>query len=121
LHQVEALAGVSQVLAGGDVLPAQRVREHLKQLREGAVLVNGYGPTENTTFSATYTLRRETVLASSVPIGRPIGNSTAYVLDGHGEVVGVGMPGELYVGGEGLAWGYLNRADLTAERFVPNA
>ncbi|MFB1485486.1 AMP-binding protein, partial [Corallococcus sp. RDP092CA] len=84
--------------------------EHLKQLREGAVLVNGYGPTENTTFSATYTLRRETVLPSSVPIGRPIGNSTAYVLDGHGEVVGVGMPGELYVGGEGLAWGYLNRA-----------
>ncbi|NOK23394.1 non-ribosomal peptide synthetase, partial [Corallococcus carmarthensis] len=120
LHQVEALAGVSQVLAGGDVLPAQRVREHLKHLPQGAVLVNGYGPTENTTFSATYTLRRDTSLTASVPIGKPIGNSTAYVLDAHGDVAGVGVPGELYVGGEGLAWGYLNRADFTAERFVPD-
>ncbi|RKI51412.1 amino acid adenylation domain-containing protein, partial [Corallococcus sp. AB049A] len=121
LHQVESLAGVSQVLAGGDVLPVQRVREHLKHLPAGAVLVNGYGPTENTTFSTTYTLTRDTALTSSVPIGKPIGNSTAYVLDTHGDVAGVGVPGELYVGGEGLAWGYLNRADLTAERFVPNA
>ncbi|MBZ4371690.1 non-ribosomal peptide synthetase, partial [Corallococcus sp. AS-1-6] len=121
LHQVEALAGVSQVLAGGDVLPAQRVREHLKHLPEGAVLVNGYGPTENTTFSTTHTLTRDTSLTASVPIGKPIGNSTAYVLDARGDVAGVGVPGELYVGGEGLAWGYLNRTDLTAERFVPNA
>ncbi|MGE6764073.1 amino acid adenylation domain-containing protein, partial [Corallococcus interemptor] len=121
LHQVEALAGVSQVLAGGDVLPVQRVREHLKHLPQGAVLVNGYGPTENTTFSTTYTLTRDTALTSSVPIGKPIGNSTAYVLDTNGDVAGVGVPGELYVGGEGLAWGYLHRADLTAERFVPNA
>nr|WP_253900126.1 non-ribosomal peptide synthetase [Corallococcus carmarthensis] len=120
LHQVEALAGVSQVLAGGDVLPAQRVREHLKHLPQGAVLVNGYGPTENTTFSATHTLTRDTSLTASVPIGKPIGNSTAYVLDARGDVAGVGVPGELYVGGEGLAWGYLNRADLTAERFVPD-
>ncbi|MGE6757265.1 amino acid adenylation domain-containing protein, partial [Corallococcus interemptor] len=121
LHQVEALAGVSQVLAGGDVLPVQRVREHLKHLPQGAVLVNGYGPTENTTFSTTYTLTRDTALTSSVPIGKPIGNSTAYVLDAHGDLAGVGVPGELFVGGEGLAWGYLHRADLTAERFVPNA
>ncbi|NPD24476.1 non-ribosomal peptide synthetase, partial [Corallococcus exiguus] len=121
LHQVDALAEVSQVLAGGDVLPSQRVREHLKHLPEGAVLVNGYGPTENTTFSATHALTRDTDLTTSVPIGKPIGNSTAYVLDEHGDVAGVGVPGELYVGGEGLAWGYLNRTDLTAERFVPNA
>ncbi|WP_370451132.1 amino acid adenylation domain-containing protein [Corallococcus sp. CA049B] len=121
LHQVDALSGVAQVLAGGDVLPAQRVREHLKRLPQGAVLVNGYGPTENTTFSTTHTLTRDTSPTSSVPIGKPIGNSTAYVLDTHGDVAGVGVPGELYVGGEGLAWGYLNRADLTAERFVPNA
>ncbi|NOJ91950.1 amino acid adenylation domain-containing protein, partial [Corallococcus coralloides] len=121
LHQVDALAGVAQVLAGGDVLPAQRVREHLKRLPQGAVLVNGYGPTENTTFSTTHTLTRDTLPTSAVPIGKPIGNSTAYVLDTHGDVAGVGVPGELYVGGEGLAWGYLNRADLTAERFVPNA
>ncbi|MFP2902325.1 amino acid adenylation domain-containing protein, partial [Corallococcus sp. 4LFB] len=84
-------------------------------------LVNGYGPTENTTFSTTYTLTRDSSPTASVPIGKPIGNSTAYVLDARGDVAGVGVPGELYVGGEGLAWGYLNRADLTAERFVPNA
>ncbi|NBD14558.1 non-ribosomal peptide synthetase, partial [Corallococcus silvisoli] len=119
LHQGEALAGVRQVLAGGDVLPAQRVREHLKRLPEGAVLVNGYGPTENTTFSTTHTLTKESVVGKSVPIGKPLGNSTAYVVDASGEVAGVGVPGELYVGGEGLAWGYL-RAELTAERFVPD-
>ncbi|RKH37154.1 hypothetical protein D7Y23_39375, partial [Corallococcus sp. AB050B] len=107
LHQVDALAEVAQVLAGGDVLPAQRVREHLKRLPEGAVLVNGYGPTENTTFSTTHALTRDTDVTASVPIGKPIGNSTAYVLEPHGDVAGVGVPGELYVGGEGLAWGYL--------------
>ncbi|MFP2934987.1 AMP-binding protein, partial [Pyxidicoccus sp. 3LG] len=53
-HQPQALAGVRQVLAGGDVLPVQRVREHLARLPEGSVLINGYGPTENTTFSATH-------------------------------------------------------------------
>ncbi|RYZ36976.1 MAG: non-ribosomal peptide synthetase, partial [Myxococcaceae bacterium] len=120
-HQSEALSHVTQVLAGGDVLPAQRVREHVARLHEGTVLVNGYGPTENTTFSATHTLTKHDAVRTTVPIGRPLANSTAYVLNVHGDTVGVGVPGELYVGGEGLAWGYLNRADLTAERFVPNA
>ncbi|RKI38260.1 hypothetical protein D7X55_40225, partial [Corallococcus sp. AB049A] len=69
LHQGEALAGVRQVLAGGDVLPAARVREHLARLPEGATFLNGYGPTENTTFSATYTLRRDTVVEGAIPIG----------------------------------------------------
>ncbi|RKI44742.1 non-ribosomal peptide synthetase, partial [Corallococcus sp. AB049A] len=115
LHQPEALAGVAQVLTGGDVMPLQRAREHLTRLPEGAVLVNAYGPTENTTFSTTNTLTGRTELDGAVSIGKPIGNSTAYVLDANGDVAGVGVPGELYVGGEGLAWGYLNRADLTAE------
>ncbi|MFY0567266.1 non-ribosomal peptide synthase/polyketide synthase [Archangium lansingense] len=120
LHQGEALARVRQVLAGGDVLPAQRVRQHLERLPEGAVLVNGYGPTENTTFSATHTLRAGAWSGTSVPIGRPLGHSTAYVLDSRMEPVPVGVPGELYVGGHGLAWGYLNQPELTAEKFVPH-
>ncbi|NPC76705.1 non-ribosomal peptide synthase/polyketide synthase, partial [Pyxidicoccus fallax] len=120
LHQGEALAHVRQVLAGGDVLPTARVRQHLERLGDGAVLVNGYGPTENTTFSATHTLRRGSDVGASVPIGRPLSNSTAYVLDASMQPVPVGVPGELYVGGDGLAWGYLGRPDLTAERFVPH-
>ncbi|WP_164003054.1 non-ribosomal peptide synthetase, partial [Pyxidicoccus caerfyrddinensis] len=120
LHQGEALARVSQLLAGGDVLPAQRVREHLARLPPDAVLVNGYGPTENTTFSTTHTLRPRSAVGHSVPIGRPLSQSTAYVLDASLRPAPVGVPGELYVGGDGLAWGYLGQPELTAERFIPD-
>ncbi|NOK15323.1 AMP-binding protein, partial [Corallococcus exercitus] len=120
LHQGEALAGVRQVLAGGDVLPAARVLEHLARIPEGTTFLNGYGPTENTTFSATFTLSRDSVVEGPVPIGRPLSNSTVYVLDARLHPVPVGVAGEVYVGGQGLAWGYLHRPDLTAERFVPH-
>ncbi|NOK11829.1 non-ribosomal peptide synthetase, partial [Corallococcus exercitus] len=120
LHQGEALAGVRQVLAGGDVLPAARVREHLARIPEGTTFLNGYGPTENTTFSTTFTMSRDSVVDGSAPIGRPLSNSTAYVLDARLHPVPVGVAGEVYVGGQGLAWGYLHRSDLTAERFVPH-
>ncbi|MFP2933044.1 amino acid adenylation domain-containing protein, partial [Pyxidicoccus sp. 3LG] len=120
LHQPQALASVRQVLAGGDALPAQRVREHLSRLAPGAVLVNGYGPTENTTFTACHRLEAGATFGASVPIGRPISNTRVYVLDAGLKPVAPGVPGELYTGGDGLAWGYLGRADLTAERFVPN-
>nr|WP_279636949.1 non-ribosomal peptide synthetase [Corallococcus llansteffanensis] len=120
LDQGKALSGVRQVLAGGDVLPVERVRDHLARLPSGAVLVNGYGPTENTTFSATLALRAGDSVGRSVPIGRPLAQSTAYVLDASLQPVPVGVPGALYVGGDGLAWGYLQRPDLTAERFIPH-
>ncbi|NNC00087.1 amino acid adenylation domain-containing protein, partial [Corallococcus exiguus] len=120
LHQGEALAGVRQVLAGGDVLPAARVREHLARLSEGTTFINGYGPTENTTFSTTFAMQHGTRLEGAIPIGRPLSNSTVYVLDAHLHPVPVGVAGEVYVGGQGLAWGYLNRPELTAERFVPH-
>ncbi|WP_371823518.1 amino acid adenylation domain-containing protein [Myxococcus sp. CA056] len=81
-------------------------------------LVNGYGPTENTTASTWHpTLCHQEL---SVPIGRPIANSTAYVLDVHLQPVPMGVTGELFVGGDGLAWGYWNKPDLTAERFIPH-
>ncbi|MFP2956444.1 amino acid adenylation domain-containing protein [Myxococcus sp. 1LA] len=120
IHQGTALAGVRQVLAGGDVLPPLRVRQHLERIPSDAVLVNGYGPTENTTFSATHALRPGDAFGTSVPIGKPLGHSSAFVLDSHMEPVPVGVPGELFVGGDGLAWGYLHRPELTAEKFLPH-
>ncbi|HSP76882.1 MAG TPA: amino acid adenylation domain-containing protein, partial [Myxococcaceae bacterium] len=113
----EALGRVRQVLAGGDVLPPARVREHLAR---GGLLVNGYGPTEVTTFTCCHVMTDPEQVGSSVPIGRPIANTCVYLLDAHLQPVPAGEPGELYAGGDGLAWGYLNRPDLTAERFVPN-
>ncbi|RYZ39080.1 MAG: amino acid adenylation domain-containing protein, partial [Myxococcaceae bacterium] len=116
-RQPQALAKVKQVLAGGDVLPVGRVKE---RLATGGMLINGYGPTENTTFSSTHRMQSEEEVGTTVSIGRPIRNTTAYVLDGAKQPVPVGVPGELYVGGEGLAVGYVGRPELTAERFVPH-
>jgi amino acid adenylation domain-containing protein len=122
-HQVvdaapEALRPLRQLLAGGEALsPAhcRRVLEAHPDLR----LINGYGPTENTTFSCCHTI--DAGVGESVPIGRPIQNSRAYVLDVALRPVPIGVWGELYVGGDGVARGYLGRAALTAERFIPDA
>jgi len=120
----EALAGVRQLLAGGDVLSPDHVRRALQVLRAagGGLLVNGYGPTENTTFTCCHPMTSDTVdsIGASVPIGRPIANTTVYLLDPHLKPVPVGVPGELYAGGDGVARGYLNRPGLTAERFLPD-
>ncbi len=118
-EQIEALKGVRELLAGGDVLSVAHVRKVLEQV-PSCRLVNGYGPTENTTFTCCHTLTRLAPEDRSVPIGRPIANTRVYVLDDHQQPVPVGIPGELYAGGDGLARGYLNRPDLTAERFLPD-
>ncbi|WP_415835330.1 non-ribosomal peptide synthase/polyketide synthase, partial [Corallococcus soli] len=120
VHHPEALVAVPQLLAGGDVLPPSRVREHLARMGADAVFVNGYGPTENTTFSTTHAMHPGDAVGTTVPIGRPLPHSTVYVLDSALSPVPPGMPGELYVGGEGLAWGYLRQPSLTAERFLPH-
>ncbi|SDF37168.1 non-ribosomal peptide synthetase, partial [Myxococcus virescens] len=116
-HQPEALGTVRQLLAGGDVLPAPRVRERLAQ---GVGLVNGYGPTEGTTFTACHRMAPGDAVGDSVSIGRPIANTQVYVLDSEMQAVPVGVPGEVLIGGDGLARGYLGQPALTAERFVPN-
>lgn len=115
-QDLSALTELRQLLAGGDVLSPEAVRAALASLPDCAV-VNGYGPTEATTFSTTHRIRPGDAVDSPVPIGRPIANSTGYVLDAGGEPVPVGVPGQLHVGGDGLALDYLDDAELTAERF----
>ncbi|KAB2657669.1 MAG: amino acid adenylation domain-containing protein [Verrucomicrobia bacterium] len=114
------LAGVAHVLTGGEALSVPHV-EKARALLPGTRLTNGYGPTECTTFACTHEIGRgETFGRGMVPIGKPIANTVAYVLDPGGEPVPIGVPGELHVGGAGLALGYLGREGLTAERFVAN-
>ncbi|HVG07687.1 MAG TPA: amino acid adenylation domain-containing protein, partial [Thermoanaerobaculia bacterium] len=113
------LRGLRQLLAGGDVLSPQHVRRALEQL-PGCTLINGYGPTENTTFSCCHRMSRPEDVGTPVPIGPPIARTTAYVVDRAGQPCPAGVPGELWAGGDGLARGYVGRPDLTAERFVPH-
>jgi amino acid adenylation domain-containing protein len=116
----EDLAGLRELLAGGDVLSPDRVRKLLAQ--GGPVrLINGYGPTEGTTFTCCHAMEGAGDLSrGSVPIGRPIRNSRVLVLDRSLRSVPIGAPGELFAGGDGLARGYHAHADWTAERFLPD-
>jgi amino acid adenylation domain-containing protein len=107
------------LLVGGeaaDPIAVQRVIDTAPPKR----LVNAYGPTETTTFAVCHEVpqRPGASPASSIPIGRPIANTTCYVLDDALEPVPVGVVGELFIGGPGVARGYLNRPDLTAARFI---
>jgi amino acid adenylation domain-containing protein len=114
----QSLKGIKQLLTGGEALSVPHIRQALEHL-PSTQLINGYGPTENTTFTCCYPIPRQLPEGfNSIPIGRPIGNTQVYVLDSHMEPVPVGVPGELYIGGDGLARGYLNRPELTEERFV---
>jgi amino acid adenylation domain-containing protein len=111
------LAPLRQLLAGGDVLSVRHVRKVLEAMPY-LRLVNGYGPTENTTFTCCHTITLDSLERGSVPIGRPISNTKVYILDNHLRPAPLGAVGELYAGGSGVACGYLNRPDLTAERFL---
>jgi amino acid adenylation domain-containing protein len=114
------LSGVRQLLAGGESLSVPHVTQALRALPDGSTLINGYGPTENTTFTCCYPMRPGDRVGASVPIGRPIANTQVYILDRRMQRVPIGVVGELYTGGDGLARDYLNQPDLTAEKFLPN-
>jgi amino acid adenylation domain-containing protein len=118
-ERVDELKTLRQLLTGGDVLLPEKVGR-ARQALPGVRIINGYGPTENTTFTCCQVVERDSDLSPSVPIGRPISNTQVYVLDGQRQPVPVGVPGELYAGGDGVALGYLNQPELTAEWFVPN-
>jgi amino acid adenylation domain-containing protein len=112
------LVGLRRLLAGGDVLSVPHVNRVLAALPD-CVLVNGYGPTENTTFTCCHPMTSP-VPGPTVPIGGPIRDSTAHVLDRWLRPVGPGEVGELYTGGAGVAHGYVGDAALTATRFLPD-
>jgi amino acid adenylation domain-containing protein len=108
---------LTNLLFGGEACDASAVRSVLER---GAPkrLLNVYGPTETTTFATAYEILSVEAATDPIPIGRPIVNTSAYVVDGHGQPQPVGICGELFIGGDGVARGYLNRPDISAERFV---
>ena len=115
-EQLEALCHVRQLLAGGDVLSVEHVQKYLRG--GGQKLINGYGPTEGTTFTCCHRVEEGELKRRTVLIGQPISNTEVYILDEELHVAPVGVRGELYIGGEGLARGYQDRPELTAERFI---
>jgi len=110
------LSSLRLILSGGDVLSIGNI----KNLINRAVIVNSYGPTEATICSSSYVLNKKTDYSKKIPIGKPINNYKTYVLDKTLTSLPVGAIGELYIGGVGLARGYLNKPELTAEKFIPN-
>ncbi len=114
-----AFAGVRDLLFGGEAADPRRVGEVLANRRFGRV-INIYGPTECTTYATFHVVESGDCDASSIPIGRPVSNAKAYVLDAGFDPLPIGASGELCIGGDGLARGYFNRPDLTAEQFRPD-
>ena len=118
-NRISSLLSIRYMLAGGDVLLPGHVKKALDSI-PGLTLFNGYGPTENTTFTALYKMTSSSVIGSSVPIGKPIDNTQVYILNQHLQPVPIGVQGELYTGGDGLARGYWNNPELTQEKFIDN-
>ncbi len=119
-EELAGLAPLAQLMTGGDAMSPPRARAAVARLAATAV-INFYGPTEGTTFASFEPLRADSgTPGTAVPIGRPIDNARIHLLDLLGERVPIGQPGELYVGGDGVARGYFDRPELTAERFVPD-
>jgi myxalamid-type nonribosomal peptide synthetase MxaA len=115
----ELFTGLRYLIVGGDSLEPGAIRRVLHNYAPQHLL-NGYGPTECTTFSTTHLIRAVAPDTKSIPIGRPMANARAYILDRLGQVVPIGVIGELHIGGAGVANGYLNRPELTLERFIPD-
>ena len=112
-----AFQTIKTVMCGGEACDAAAVRKVLEN-NPPERLLNVYGPTESTTFATWHHVKNVAPDARTIPIGRPISNTAIYLLDSHLNPVPVGVPGELYIGGDGLAQGYLNRPELNEEKFV---
>jgi amino acid adenylation domain-containing protein len=124
LHSAEAAQILPRhyLITGGETLTPQLV-EKIQSLKPVCEIFNHYGPTETTVGSLTLRLQDyawKAASAHSIPIGRPIANTEIYILDAHLEPVPTGVEGELYIAGAGVTAGYLNQAERTAERFLPN-
>ena len=115
-----ALDGVEQLLIGGEALSVAHVARAQRALPR-VRMINGYGPTESTTFTCCYPIPADLdERLKAIPIGKPIANTQVYILDTRLQAVPVGVVGELFIGGDGLARGYLHGPELTAEKFIPH-
>lgn len=112
----EALVGLQQILPGGEALPVWLAHKCLSKLK-GCRLINLYGPTENAVNTTSYLVKEILPDTTTIPIGRPIANDCLYILDKHLQPVPIGVIGELYMSGDGIGRGYLNKPELTEERF----
>jgi len=119
-YRLEAFLPLKEVLTGGDVLSPVHVRK-VMEAHPGLQIINGYGPTENTTFTCCYRIPRDGVALANgdaIPVGDAIAGTRVYILDDKLAAVADGEVGELVAGGDGVALGYLNRPELTAEKFI---
>src|SRR6185295_5865963 len=114
----ERLTSLQYCVCSGETLPVELAAEFRKQL-PAAKLINLYGSSEVAADVTCYEVESAEP-GAGVPIGQPIANTLVFVLDKHFQPAPVGVPGEIFIGGEGLARGYLNRPDMTAERFIPD-
>lgn len=115
----ETFAPLRYLLVGGEALDPPSIRRVVERGKPRHLL-NGYGPTESTTFATWYEVQHVEANARTIPIGKPLSNTETWVLDQHMQLAPVGVTGELYIGGDGLARDYLRRPELTAEKFVPH-
>jgi aspartate racemase len=118
-RSMPAILTMRQLVAGGDVVSASHAQRFLATA-DRATFVNGYGPTENTTFTACYKVQDASAVPAPLPIGKPLNQTQVYVLDPQMQLLPASAIGELYAGGSGLARGYVGQPRLTAENFVPN-
>ena len=110
-------------IVGGDAMSPEALDLWQRTPMSSVRLINAYGPTETTITATAFEIAPqlgEHTTPQKVPIGRPLANRESYILDRYGNPVPIGVPGELHIGGAGLARGYFNRPDLTAEKFIPN-
>jgi natural product biosynthesis luciferase-like monooxygenase protein len=113
-----ALQSLKKLMVGGEALPNGLAHDLVRAV--SGEVINMYGPTETTIWSSTHRVTEETSTTGAVAVGRPIANTQIYILDANRQPLPVGVPGELWIGGDGVARGYLRRPELTAEKFVPN-
>ena len=119
LPQTDARGWVRTLVVGAEAVRGE-VLTFWQTYAPGTTLLDEYGPTETVVGCSIYEVPPGKTIVGAVPIGLPIANIQFYVLDTWLRPVPIGVPGELYIGGDGVAWGYLNRPDLTAEKFIPD-
>jgi amino acid adenylation domain-containing protein/non-ribosomal peptide synthase protein (TIGR01720 family) len=116
-EHLEDLMGLRQLIVGGDVMPPSAARR-LLEAAPGLRLINAYGPTEGTIVATAHVMTEPAEVSTPIPIGRPVANAQIYLLDPVRKLVPDGLPGEIWIGGHGVARGYRERPDLTAQRFA---